>query len=68
MSEEISRLDLLHRWHPITFHHAGIHRAPESDPFFHKCLKKQSTCKGACFYTPVAMEVIGTPDFNYLDG
>ena len=23
---------------------------------------------GACFHTPVAMEVTGTPDFNYLDG
>ena len=39
-----------------------------SDPFFHKCLYKQSACLGARFYTPVAMEVIGTPDFNYLDG
>ena len=26
-----------------------------------------SACLGACFYTPVAMEVIKMPDFNYLD-
>ena len=27
-----------------------------------------AACLGACIYTPVAMDVIGTPDFNYLDG
>ena len=49
-------------------YHAGIQWAPKSELFFHKCLKKQSACLGACFYAPVAIEVIGTPDFNYLDG
>ena len=36
-SEEMSRLDLLHRCILWQFH-AGIHWAPESDTFFHKCL------------------------------
>ena len=40
----------------------------KSDPFLHKCLYKQSACQGACFYTPVAMIVIGTPDIDYFDG
>uniref|UniRef100_A0A3Q3EUA1 Ras association domain-containing protein 7-like n=1 Tax=Kryptolebias marmoratus TaxID=37003 RepID=A0A3Q3EUA1_KRYMA len=34
------------------------------DPFFHKCLLKQSACLSASFYIPVAMEVIGTPEIN----
>jgi len=29
---------------------------------------EQSACLGALIYTPVAMEVIGTPELNYLDG
>ena len=31
-------------------------------------IPKQSAYLSAYFYTPVAMEVIGTPDFNYLGG
>jgi len=54
-SEEISRLDLLHRCHP------WIHWANGSDPFLHMFV-------GAWIHTPVAMEVIGTPEFNYMDG
>lgn len=32
------------------------------------CHKEQSADLGPCFYTPVANEVIGKPEFNYLDG
>ena len=31
-------------------------------------LQRQSACLGACCYSPVAMETIGTPVFNHLDG
>jgi len=51
----------------LSRYHAGIHWAPESDPFFYKCLWKQFEWLGAWLYTPVVMEVIGTPEFNYLD-
>ena len=47
---------------------AAEHTEQICDPFFHKYLQKQSACLGVCFYTPVSMEVIGTPEFNYLDG
>lgn len=55
-SEEVSPQNLLHRWHLITV-------PPGSNPFFHK----QSAFLGAWFYTPVAVEAVGTPGFSYLD-
>lgn len=39
--------------------------APESNL---PCHKEQSADLGPCFYTPVANEVIGKPEFNDLDG
>lgn len=40
---------------------ASYHSTPESNSFF-------LSHPGACFYTPLAMEVIGTTDSDYLDG
>ena len=50
----------------VASYHSTKLEFTESDPFFHKCLQKQSACQGAYFYTPVTMEVIGTTDSNYL--
>ena len=65
--DEISWLDLLHRWHPIT---VACWNSPSSweRPILSQMFVETVACLGVCFYTPVAMEVIGTPDFNYLDG
>lgn len=44
----------------------GILWASESDLFFHKCLKKQSAFLSEDFFTPVAMEVIRTPEIKFV--
>ena len=49
-SEEISRLDLLHRWHPITvprWNSLSSWERPILSQMF-----EETACLGACFYTP----------------
>lgn len=41
---------------------------PYINLFFEKCFSKQSTCLNAWFYKSVAMGVIGTPEFEYMEG
>ena len=65
-SEEISQLDVLHRWHPITVPRWNSLSSWERP--IHSQMSVETVCMPRCFfYTPVAMEVIGTPGFNCLD-
>ena len=63
--EEISRLDSLHRWHPITvprWNSLSSWERPILSQMF-----VEADCMPRCLnlYT---CGVIGTPEFNYLDG
>ena len=48
-------------------HQSQTHLSDATHSFANVC-REQSACLSAYFYTPMAMELIGTPDFNYLDG
>ena len=67
-SEEILRLDLLHRWHPIMVPCWNSLSSWERPTLSQMFVEAVCACLGASIYTSVAMKVIGTPKFNYLDG
>ena len=57
-SKEISQLDLLHRWHPVTV--PCWNSLSSWEEFVCLFVENLSACLCACFYMPVGMEVIGT--------
>ena len=51
-------------YHSTTLEFTELLRATHS---FTNVCRNSSACLGARFYTPVAMEVIGTPDFSFFE-
>lgn len=51
--EEILQTKLLQ--HPASYY-SSMHKFSENDPFFHKCLERQTAWLGASFYKSVGLE------------
>lgn len=59
--EEILQTKLLQ--HPASYY-SSMHKFSENDPFFHKCLQRQTAWLGASFYKSVGLEASEFKDYE----
>lgn len=65
---EMSQLDVLHSWHHIRISHWNSLSSRERSILSQMFAEADTAHLRACFYSSVAMNVIGTSEFNDSDG